>query len=337
MDLIVEQYGSMVSKHQGRLRVFHQKQQIDEISILQLDRLVIVSSGVSISSDAIRACVEQGIPIHFLSGNGQAYASLYSAGLTGTIQTRRAQLCAESNGRGLLLAKTFAAGKIQNQMSLLRYLVKNHRASDPTLAQQIDEVILSMTDEANALDRLDGANSDEVRPSVLAREGRAAHQYWNGVRLLLRADLDWPGRRTQGATDPFNSALNYGYGILYSQVERALVLSGLDPYCGFLHVDRPGKPSLTLDLVEEFRQAVVDRPIIGVVNRKLVIERDEAGRLSPPTRRDLAERILARLEGTEPYEGKRQALRMIVQQQARHLATFLRGDRPVYAPFAMTW
>jgi CRISPR-associated protein Cas1 len=66
----------------------------------------------------------------------------------------------------------------------------------------------------------------------------------------MRTELDWPGRQTQGATDPLNAALNYCYGVLYAQVERALVLAGLDPYGGFLHVDRPGKPSLTLDLIE---------------------------------------------------------------------------------------
>jgi len=120
-------------------------------------------------------------------------------------------------------------------------------------------------------------------------------------------------------------------------VERALLLAGLDPYGGFLHVDRPGKPSLTLDFIEEFRQAVVDRPLIGAVNRKLPLAQDDGGRLTEETRRDLATRILDRLESAEPYEGKRQALRHILQQQARHLATFVRGDRPTYEPFLATW
>src|SRR5204862_398077 len=84
------------------------------------------------------------------------------------------------------------------------------------------------------------------------------------------------GREGRGATDPLNAALNYGYGILYAQVERALLLAGLDPYAGFLHADRPGKPSLVLDLIEEFRQAVVDRTLIGQVNRGVAFALDEA-------------------------------------------------------------
>ncbi len=119
--------------------------------------------------------------------------------------------------------------------------------------------------------------------------------------------MDWPGRRTQGATDPLNSALNYGYGILYGAVERACVLAGLDPYAGFLHVDRPGKPSLVLDLIEEFRQPVVDKTVLGMVNKGMPVTLDEQGRLVPESRRLLAEKVLARLDSPERF--RRQALR----------------------------
>jgi CRISPR-associated protein Cas1 len=123
---------------------------------------------------------------------------------------------------------------------------------------------------------------------------------------------------------------------LYGQVERALVLAGLDPYAGFIHVDRPGKPSLTLDLIEEFRQAVVDRTVIGLVNKGAAIEQTD-GRLEHATRRMLAEKVLARLESAELYEGKRLPLRAILQSQARHLAAFFRGDRASYEPFVSSW
>ena len=117
--------------------------------------------------------------------------------------------------------------------------------------------------------------------------------------------MAWPGRETRGATDRFNSALNYGYGILYAKVEQALVLAGLDPYGGFLHADRPGKPSLVLDLIEEFRQTVVDRTIIGMVNKHVAIEQDENDRLTETTRKKIAEKVLERLESSEMYEKKR--------------------------------
>jgi CRISP-associated protein Cas1 len=115
------------------------------------------------------------------------------------------------------------------------------------------------------------------------------------------------------------------------------VLAGLDPYGGFIHVDRPGKPSLVLDLIEEFRAAVVDRTILGLVNKKVAIEQDERGFLLDKTRRQLAEKVLARLESHESHEGKQHTVRAVIQMQARHIATYVRGEREVYQPFVAGW
>jgi CRISPR-associated protein Cas1 len=115
------------------------------------------------------------------------------------------------------------------------------------------------------------------------------------------------------------------------------VLAGLDPYAGFAHVDRPGKPSLTLDAIEEFRAPVVDRTIFGLANKGVKFEQDERGYLTEATRKMLAEKILERLESGETYEKKSFPLRLIIQQQMRHLATFLRGEREAYEPFVMGW
>ena len=92
-----------------------------------------------------------------------------------------------------------------------------------------------------------------------------------------------------------------------------------------------------LDLIEEFRQAVVDRTIIGLVNKHFAIEQDEDHRLTEATRKKLAEKVLERLESSELYEKKRQALRFILQSQACHLALFVRGERERYEPFVAGW
>jgi CRISPR-associated protein Cas1 len=104
-----------------------------------------------------------------------------------------------------------------------------------------------------------------------------------------------------------------------------------------MHVDRPGKPSLTLDLIEEFRQPIVDRTVIGLANKGVKFEQDDHHRFTKETARMLAEKVLDRLESNEPYEQKKFPLRVILQQQARHLATFLRGERLEYKPFLATW
>src|SRR5438067_9291658 len=100
--------------------------------------------------------------------------------------------------------------------------------------------------------------------------------------------------------------------------------------------DRAGKPSLVLDAVEEFRQPVVDRTVFGLLNRGSKLEVAD-GRLSDATRRLLAERVLQRLAGLEPYAGKRYSLGAIVQAQARRLAGFLRGDGKPYEAYVSRW
>jgi len=338
MHVIVETRGSFISKHQGRLRVEKDKQRLDEAPIMHLEQLLIVSNGVGLSSDVVRVCCEEGIPIHFLNGHdGDDYGTLFASGLTGMALTKRAQLRAYEDDRGLALAKAFVSGKLQSQANMLRYAAKYRKETDAALHQALQLAGIEVLDPLPAIGRIVGVVDDATRAALMGAEGQAAARYWQAVAQIIPSELEWPGRVTHGARDRFNQALNYAYAVLRSQVRVALLLAGLEPNAGFLHADRPGKPSLTLDLIEEFRQAVVDRTLIGQVNRGFVIAQDDDGRLDAPTRKRIAEKVLERMESTEAYEGKRQPLRHILQCQARHIATFVRGERPEYTPFIMGW
>lgn len=339
--LIVDQYGAFVGKHSGRLRVTRQKdgktEKLIEAPLMHLEGVVVTGRGIGLSADAVEACSREGIPIHFLDSRGRPYAALYSAGLTGTVLTRREQLLAYADKRGLALAKAFAAGKIQNQAGFLRYAAKYRRETDPDLYQVLRQAAGEVTRHLVELERLQAACVDETRFEILSAEGRAAQVYWGALKEMVPERYGWPGRKTRGAGDEINNALNYGYGILYGAVERALVLAGLDPYGGFVHADRPGKPSLVFDLIEEFRQVVVDRTVFGLANKGVVLDLDDKGLLAEQARRTMAEKVLARLEAAERYERKRQPLRVILQSQARHIATYVRGDRAKYEPFVARW
>ncbi len=343
--LVVDQYGAFLGKHSERLIVTKGEEKIAQAPLIHLESVVIANQGVSLSAEAVRECTERGIPIFFISGTGTAYASLYSAGLTGTVATRRAQLEALNTIRGLNLVLSFGMGKLQNQSTLLKYMAKYRKEADPALYEELrlcsDEVLdhlIEMERVREYPEFLDGTLTvNDLRQELMGMEGRAAQRYWKAVKLTLPGKYGFAGRIGRGATDPVNSALNYGYGILYGQVERSLVLAGLDPYAGFLHVDRPGKPSLTLDFIEEFRPVVVDRTVFGLANKNVSFEFDENKMLAKETRRMLADKINERLDTEAAFEGKRHPLRAIIQLQARHLATCLRGERPSYASFEMTW
>jgi CRISPR-associated protein Cas1 len=337
--LIVEDYGAYLGKHSERLRVTLKGETLLEVPLLYLRQVIVKSRGVSISSDAVSACAQRGIPLHVVDGAGLAGgATLYTAGLGGTVQTRRAQLLAYTDARGLALARAFTAAKIANQAGLLRYVARNRNAEATGLRRQLVDASQQVEEHLDELSRGTWATVDDARPALLSIEGRAAQRYWAALKWVVPAELNWPGRRGRGARDSFNSALNYGYAVLQRSVEQAIVLAGLDPFAGFVHADRPGKPSLTLDLIEEFRQAVVDRTLLGLVGNRVALATLDNGLLDDATRRMLAQKFVARIEeSTERYASAQHSLREVIQTQARHIATFVRTDRPAYEGFVARW
>lgn len=335
-NLIADQFGSHIGKYSERLRVTQGGETLAQAPLIHLESVSILSAGVSISADALEACCERGIPTYFIDSRGVPYASVYASGLTGTVITRREQLRAYDDKRGVHLAIAFASGKIQNQAITLKYLAKNRMDSPEgkTLQQQSVEV----WEHTAWLEKLAGEDLVEnIRDRLMGAEGSAAQVYWEAARLILPAHYGWTAREGRGAKDPVNSLLNYGYGILYGQIERAVVLAGLDPFAGYIHADRPGKPSLVLDLIEEFRQVGVDRVVFGLVNRDFNVVQDDRSRLSEETRRTFAAHILEHLESPVRYNQQKVPLRHAIQMQAREVAAFVRGDRDAYVPFKAGW
>ncbi len=306
-----------------------------EIPLFRVGEIVIGSPGVSLSADLVEACCERGIRLSFLTRSGKPYAMLCSPMLTATVITRREQIAAYNDQRGVTFAKAIVRGKLANQASLLKYFGKYLKESDPSHFDALNRSVISLGKNRSEAARVSYATVDQAREQLLAIEGRAGRTYWRGVRLLIPAHLGFESRDHRGAPDPVNSALNYGYGILYSQVWGAVMNAGLEPFAGFLHVDRPGKPSLVLDMVEEFRQPVVDRAVIASIGRGRALETRD-GMLTENTRRMVASSVLERLESEVTFRGRRHQLRSVIQIQARNFASFLRGGDP-YRAFSFKW
>jgi len=309
--VVVSDYGSFVGKKAERLQVKRGGKVALEVPFRDLEQVSVLGTGVSLSAAALRECSRHGVQVNFISGSGDPYAKLVSPALTGTVMTRREQLLAYTDNRGATFAKQTVEAKIRNQANVLKYFAKHKRQAAPEV------------------------HSREIREALLSIEGRAGRAYWGLVAEILPEGVEFRGRERRGATDPVNSLLNYGYGILYHQVSGALSLAGLDVFGGFLHADRAGKPSLVLDMVEVFRQPVVDRTVIAWLNRgyEPVMEGE---RLADKTRRELADKVLQRLEDQDRYEGAKHRLKTIIQMQCRRLATFLRREAP-YRPYVAGW
>jgi len=306
-----------------------------EFPFFRLSEVVIASRGVSFSSDLLEEFCERGIRLSFLDYAGRPYAMLSSPTLTATVESRREQLKAFDDARGLEFARAVVRGKIRNQRHLLLYCGKYLRQSNPERHNAVGELAKQLRQLELQARKVAGATIAEKRQELLGLEGVAGRLYWQGFKMIVEDKAEFMGRVHRGADDPLNALLNYGYGILYGHVWGAVAHAGLEPFAGFLHVDRPGKPSLILDLVEEFRQPVVDRTVIAFVNLSQKMEMKE-GLLDADTRKAIAEKMLERLASPEPFHGQQFQIRSIIQMQARALVSFLRG-KGKYKPFSFRW
>jgi CRISPR-associated protein Cas1 len=334
-QLILSGFGLFLGKKSERLIVRKGKQVVYQFPFFRIQEVVIASKGISVSSDLLEELCVRGIRLNFWGTTGKPYALITSPHLNATIQTRRDQLEAFNDQRGFQFSRSVVEGKVRNQEKLLRYFAKYLKKTDYERFEKINAAADGLRAQWKKVKDLEGDSIDARRGALMGIEGMAGRVYWEAVSELMKGRTEFLGREHRGATDFVNSMLNYGYGILYGNVWGAVLNAGLEPFAGFLHVDRPGKPSLVLDLVEEFRQPVVDRAVLSAVNLGMSV-RMENGLLDRESRELISARVLERLVAPERHLGKDYQVRSIIQIQARRLASFLRGGAP-YRPFRFKW
>ena len=334
-QVILSGFGIFLGKKSERMQVKTGKKAVYEFPLFRISEVIVASKGVSLSSDLLKEFCERGIRLTFVESSGRPYAMLSSPILTATVESRRQQLMAYNDSRGLEFGRLVVRGKIRNQRHLLLYFGKYIKQSDPERYETISEIANKLRKLETSARAIEGKSVEEKRNELMGLEGVAGRLYWQAVRSIIESRVEFMGRVHRGATDAVNSLLNYGYGILYAQVWGAIVNAGLEPFAGFLHVDRPGKPSLVLDLVEEFRQPVIDRTVIAFLNLGQQFGMSE-GMLDHETRKELGQAVLDRLASYQYFRGQRYQVRSIIQMQARALVSFLRG-KSKYKPFAFRW
>ncbi len=328
-ELLIDEPGIMLGKKSQRLVVKKRGEVVEEIPIMELKDLIILSNGVTISSDLIQLLMEQGTQIHFLDYKENPYATLYSPFLHGTVKTRREQFASLSDQRGVQISKTLYDAKLKNQIITIKYFLRSRK--DEEMREKLTDYINQIENRRHLLQQVSGESVDEIRQTLLNIEGLASQYYWKGVKVLLQDKISFPGREPWEPKDPVNMMLNFGYGIVSAKVMGAIIRAGLEPFAGFIHTDRAGKVSLRHDCIEEFRQPLVDRVVIALLSRGFQpgIKESEDGYigLDDATRKILREHIYKKLDSREKYKGKRYLWQTIIQMQARELATYFREGK----------
>jgi CRISPR-associated protein Cas1 len=344
MNVFLDDFGIFLGRKRNRFNV-KKDGEVKEIVADDVDSIICCSSGVAFSSSALELAIENNIQVVFARYRGWPYAVLMPASLTGSVRARREQFLAYNDERSVVLAKKFIAGKLVNQANFLKLMAKNRRQIDPKLSEKLYESSKLIDDANDRISREQGSNIDEKRQQIMNLEAEAARYYWDCVRQILPAELGFTGRITRGATDPFNAMLNFGYQtVLFPEVWKAVSYAGLDFYAGYLHADRSGKPSLVLDMMEEFRQQLVDRTLIGLITKNVIKPNEiiatdsvEEGRiLSKAVIKVLLVSLQERLDNEVMFNGRKGSLKNFIYLQPRCMVRFLLKEAD-YVPFCLGW
>lgn len=329
-SLYITQQGSYLHKERKTLVIKLGDEKIAQFPSLSIGN-VLCFGRVSMSPFLMGYCAEQGIGIAFFTEYGRFLARVKGRE-TGNVLLRRAQYrWADNLDKSASVARLFVAAKIVNSRTVLQRELRNYGENH--------EVELVVQRLKNSLRRVKHAN---LVPEIMGVEGEAASGYFSVFNHLLKEQSFVFDRRVKRPpTDPVNVLLSFIYSLITQECVSALYGVGLDPFVGFLHKDRPGRPSLALDLLEEFRAYWADRLAITVINRKqiqsndFITEASGAMRLKDDARKKLLTIYQERkqVEILHPFLQEKVPIGLLPHCQATLLARHIRGDTEYYPPF----
>ncbi len=262
MQLVINTYGAYLQKNGDCFKV-RAGDKVFEVSCKKISS-ILISTAAYITTDAIKLAVDNNIDIIFIDEFGNPIARIWHSKLGSTTLIRRRQLEISSTIKGASLAKEWIKTKLENQIELLKRLGKTREE----LKENINGFIQVIQECAGNLTMLSGS-IEEIRGRIMSLEAVAAKAYFDCVNICLPEKYRFEQRSRDPAKDYFNAMLNYSYGILYSMVEKACIVAGLDPYIGFLHSDNYNKKSLVFDIIELYR-AFADEVVIFLFTQRQV-------------------------------------------------------------------
>lgn len=290
---------------------------------------------ISCSQYLLAHCAELGVSVTWLTENGRFMAAMRGP-TTGNVLLRRAQYrLADSPEASAEQARFFVVGKVANCRTVLLRQARN--VDEPALDEAAEKL-------GRMLRQLSRPHDLET---VRGLEGDAARVYFGVFPLLIKKEfretMRFEGRSRKPPRDEVNCMLSFFYSLLANDVRSALEGVGLDPAVGFLHRERPGRPSLALDMMEEFRPYLADRLALTLINRRQITNSDfvrtEVGGffLKDRARKEVltAWQERKREEVEHPFLKEKMSVGMLCHIQARLLARYIRGDMDAYPPFAM--
>ena len=325
--LYLTEQGAVVGKDKGRLTITRSGERLASVRVIDVSQVCIYGN-IQVSSQVLRELFARDIPVCWFTYGGW-FSGLAEGLPRRNVELRRRQTIVSAQG-GLDIARRVVSGKILNSRTLLR---RNTRQRSDTLLASLKRLA-------------DQALATTSTSSLLGIEGTAARLYFGAFPTMLREEKRLPGgsftfegRNRRPPTDPVNCLLSYLYGMLTKELTATVYAIGFDPYQGFYHRPRFGRPALALDLAEEFRPLIAESVVVNLINNGEVAASDFLVRAGGVTLTQSGRKaVLAGYERRmasqlrHPIFGYRATYRRILEVQCRLLAAHLLGEIPAYVP-----
>ena len=322
----IKEQGAVVQKRSERILVSHSGKTLAEIPMYNIESIAVIGN-VQITTQALFSLMKNGIDINYFTFSGK-YLGCTAAEISKNIFLRLAQYdIYQDMGKRLEIARNIVANKIKNQISL----VQRHRW-DPEDDLWKDEV-KQMEMLINKVQYAESTNQ------LMGIEGKASNIYFKSFGRMFKCKFEFRGRNRRPPKDPINVMISLGYTFLTKEVSSALEAESFEMYLGFLHGIRYGRKSLPLDIVEEFRQPVIDRMVIKLFNKSMIQEFDFTFE---------EDRVILNEGGflkfckefeywmtDSNYSGKGQNFRSCIREQVKSLKDFVQ-KKGEYQPFCIS-
>lgn len=328
--------GAFLHKDGEAVTVRKRREKVAQFPLHAIGEIVCFGFGIGVSPELTEHCSQEGITVSYLNGNGKFLARM-TGPLQGNVLLRREQYrIADEPERALSISRCCVAAKIQNQRSTLLRFIRNH--SGNPRCNEIEAVLQRMDN------RLASARKSKTVESLRGMEGDAAEDYFSvfdAMILVQDPEFHFHCRSRRPPMDRVNALLSFVYAILALDMRSALESVGLDPYVGYLHVERPGRPALALDMMEEFRSAYADRLVLSLINLRQVASDGFLVQPSGEVEMTLETRkiVLAAIQKRKreavqhPFLEEDMDIGLCFLAQARLLARHIRGDLDYYPAF----
>jgi CRISP-associated protein Cas1 len=328
MQLVINTYGSYLRKN-GNCFLVKKEDKSFEVAVNKVNS-ILITTAASITTDAIKLNID----IVFLDSHGEPYGRIWHPKLGSTTLIRRRQLEIYENNEGLDLAQEWGLQKLNNQIEILSRLKKTREEKRLDLERYIADIERSR-DQMQCL----RGTVEARRQEMLGLEGMASRIYFEAISSIMPEKYRFEGRSRNPAKDEFNAMLNYGYGVLYSSVEKACIIAGLDPYIGFLHTDSYNKKSLVFDIIECFR-FYVDEVVVFLFSKRMVKDEffeplEQGIGLSKDGKAALIDALNKSFEEPVKYRGRNIKKRNTIQYECHRIANkLIKPDQELPDDFA---